>query len=305
MSTSTGAQQPCALGTGKMLKHMGVDVLGIRIHGGFFVSPKWNVDERHGKVEVELFHLFTPEQLQQMDEHQVQLEVDKALFTDDFEWNETRQHSYKCKRPADHLEQMTYKCPKCGAEMRMLGSGNEIRCLECGNGGTLDNKYNLVPFEGSVLPKNLRVWFDDQRRAVRREVMQDGFFMEEHVKIGVMPEYGFIPNKGIGYLCGEGILRADKNGVSFKGTRDGKPYEFLIHDNTINTICLPVDASFFYTYANNGEFIYFIPDTLSCAKWMLVIEELYRTNGGKWQNFPWFNYESETPLNNHPLYGKE
>ena len=88
--------------------------------------------------------------------------------------------------------------------MQMKGEGCEIKCLKCGNGGTLDSRYNLVPFEEAVLPENLRVWFDDQRRAVRKEVLQSDFCMQEHVKIGTMPKYGYIPNKAIGYIVGEG-----------------------------------------------------------------------------------------------------
>ena len=38
MSTASGAQQPSMLGTGKLIKHFGAHVLGLRIHGGYFVS---------------------------------------------------------------------------------------------------------------------------------------------------------------------------------------------------------------------------------------------------------------------------
>lgn len=285
----------------KRLKHFGVTVLRVLIHGGYFVSPKFDVKERYGKVEVELDELFTPQQLRNMSEQEIQLQLDKALFTDDYEWNKTRQHSYKCNWGyANNLEQLMYKCPKCGAEMQMKGEGCEIKCLKCGNGGTLDSRYNLVPFEGSVLPENLRVWFDDQRRAVRKEVLQSDFCMQEHVKIGTMPKYGYIPNKAIGYIVGEGTLRLDKSGLSFEGTRDGKPFSVFVSGNLVDTLLFPVDASFFYTYAS-GEFLYFVPDTLSCTKWHLAVEEVYRTNGGKWQNYPWFNYEEDTPLEGYPL----
>lgn len=301
MSTATGAQQPSANGSGKLLKHFGVDVLGIRIHGGYFVSPKFDVKERYGKVEVELFRLFTPEQLAELTEHEIQRLLDDALFTDDFAWNEKRQHSYKCDWGyANNLEQLLYKCPKCGAEMQMVGSGNEIKCKKCGNGGTLDDKFNLVPFPDSTLPKNLRVWFDNQRRAVRKQVLQPNFCLEEHVKIGTMPDYGYIPNKKIGEIVGDGILHLDKTGLSFKGTRNGKSWQTFVKWELIDTLCFPVDASFFYTYAS-GEFLYFVPDTLSCTKWLLSVEEVYRTNGGKWQNYPWFNYDGEDYLEGYPL----
>ena len=49
MSTASGAQHPSMLGTGKMIKHYGATVLGVRIHGGYFVSPKFDITERGGK----------------------------------------------------------------------------------------------------------------------------------------------------------------------------------------------------------------------------------------------------------------
>lgn len=303
MSTATGAQQPSANGSGKLLKHFGVDVLAVRIHGGYFVSPKFDVKERYGKVEVELFQLFTPDELKKLTEQEIQRRLDDALFTDDFAWNEKRQNSYKCDWGyANNLEQLLYKCPKCGAEMQMVGRGNEIKCQKCGNGGTLDDKYNLVPFPDSTLPKNLRVWYDNQRRAVRKQVLQPNFCLEEHVKIGTMPDYGYIPDKKIGEIVGDGILHLDKTGLSFKGTRNGKSWQTFVKWELIDTLCFPVDASFFYTYAS-GEFLYFVPDTLSCVKWQLSVEEVYRTNGGKWQNYPWFNYEGEEYLDGYPLKG--
>lgn len=53
-----------------------------------------------------------------------------------------------------------------------------------------------------------------------------------------------------------------------------------------------MDGSFFYTYAS-GEFLLFTPDTPSSLRWLLAVEEIYRVNGGKWQNYPWFDYGKE------------
>ncbi len=60
LSTVGGAQQPSVSGTGKMLKHFGVRVLAVRISGAYLVCPKFDLKERYGHVEVELFELFSP-----------------------------------------------------------------------------------------------------------------------------------------------------------------------------------------------------------------------------------------------------
>ena len=298
MSTASGAQQPSMLGTGKLIKHFGAHVLGLRIHGGYFVSPKFDVKERYGKVIVEVFELFNPEQLKTLDEHQVQQMVDEAIYTDDYAWNKDLQHSYKCRGDVAHnLHQLLYKCPACGTEMQMEASGNTIVCKHCGNGATLDNKYNLVPLLGSRIPANIKEWCDNQRRDIRRKILADpNFAIEEHVQLGLMRDYKYMTKKKVADIVGDGTLRMDKTGLTYTGTRNGQPWTVHIRSENINTICLPVDASFFYTYAAEGEFLQFVPDQFSCMRWTNVVEEFHRVNGGKWQNYPWFDYENDSPL---------
>lgn len=300
MSTASGAQQPSMLGSGKMIKHFakyGVPTLCVRIHGGYFLSPKFDVKERYGKIDVELFELFSAEQAREMNEDEIRLKLDEALFTDDYEWNKTRQHSYKNENgSATNLQQILYKCPACGAEMNMEGKGETIRCLSCSNGATLDDKYNLVPLKGSRVPADIKEWFDNERRDMRRRVSQPDFVMEEHVRIGVMRDYEYMKNYATCDYVGDGILHLDRDGLRYTGTRGGKAFDMFIKWDLINTICLPVDASFFYTYAYNGEFLQFKPDRESCMRWAFAVEEVYRVNGGKWQNYPWFDYEQDSPL---------
>lgn len=305
MSTASGAQQPSMIGTGKMIKHFGVDVVAVRIHGGYLVCPKFDVKERYGKVEIEVEKLFDPEQLQQLSAEEIQLKVDEALFCDDYEWNSSRQYSYNRKdgKYAQNMEQILYKCPRCGTEMKMEGVGREIKCTYCGNGATMDDKYNLTPYPGSKIPVNPREWFDWQRREMRKTVSDPDFEMEEHVKLGTMPRYGYLHHNKVSETVGDGVLHLDRDGLSYTGTRDGEPWTVFIPRDLLPTICLPVDGSFFYTYAS-GEFLCFTPDTPSCMRWSLAVEEVYRVGGGKWANYPWFEYNAPLQLKKKPLQSR-
>ena len=294
MSCASGAQQPSALGTGKMLKHFGVHVLAMRIHGAYLVCPKFDLKERYGKVEVEVDELFTPEQLSSLSVEEIDRKVNEAIFTDDYEWNATRQHSYNRKdgKYAENMEQLLYKCPKCGMEMMMQGVDDKIVCRSCANGATLDDKYNLVPIGDSIIPVNPREWFDWERREMRKTVSNPDFVMEEHVTLTMMPDYEYIGDNKLGDVVGGGTLRLDHTGLSYTGTRNGEQWQVHIPRDNLNTLCLPVDASFFYTYAS-GEFLMFTPDTPSCLRWLFAVEEIYRLHGGKWQNYPWFDYNKQ------------
>ena len=297
MSTISGAQQPSMLGSGKMLKHFGVTVLGVRIHGGYFVSPKFDITERHGKVEVELFEMFSPEQLSEMSPDEIQEKMDEQIYTDDCEWNKERQNSYKVPQngAAYNLHELLYKCPACGKEMQMKGEGDTIRCLACGNTATLDDKYNLRPTKGSKVPENIVKWYNNQRRALRRQIQQGNFVLEEHVKLGVLPDYDYLTHNEICKFVGDGVLRLDMEGLHFNGVRDEKPFEVHIKSDLVNVLCIPTDGTLCYTYAS-GEFLEFVPDSPSSIRWSLAVEEVYRANGGKWQNYKWFDYEHDDPL---------
>ena len=91
LSTVSGAQQPIIPGVGKMVKHFGVRVLAIRIHGAYLVCPKFDLKERKGHVEVELDELFSPEDLAKYTAEELDLKIDQALFTDDYEFKQITQ----------------------------------------------------------------------------------------------------------------------------------------------------------------------------------------------------------------------
>lgn len=295
LSTVGGAQQPSVVGTGKMIKHFGARVLAVRIHGAYLVCPKFDVKDRYGKVEVELEEVFSPEQLSELSAEQIERRVDEAIFTDDYDWNETRQHSYNRKdgRYAENMEQILYKCPKCGVEMQMEGRGTVIECKHCGNGATLDDKYNLKPLGDSVIPYNPREWYDWERRQMRKAVKNPDFCLDEHAVLSMQPVYGYVKeNDIVGYPVGDGMIHVDREGFSYKGTRDGKEWQVFIPRDLLFTTIMNVDGSFFSTYAS-GEFLMFTPDSPSSVRWNMAIEEIYRVNGGKWQNFHWFDYDKE------------
>ena len=63
MSSIGGSNQPSAIGSGNLLKHYKVPVLMTKIKGGYLTNTKYCLDERPGRVEVEIDLLFTPDKL--------------------------------------------------------------------------------------------------------------------------------------------------------------------------------------------------------------------------------------------------
>jgi 1-acyl-sn-glycerol-3-phosphate acyltransferase/ribosomal protein S27AE len=287
MSSISGANQPCAISSGKLLKHFKLPVLAVKISGGYLTNTKYCLDERPGRVDVEIDKLFMPEDLAAMTNDEVQAALDAALTHDDYEWNKTARVAFDGKgRMAYNMHTLLYWCPKCGAEFSMRGEGDVIRCGKCGNGARLNEYYDLIPLdETCVIPETPRVWFDLQRENARRLVAGGDFEMKERVKLGTLPRRKLLKNQDTSEITGEGTLTLNPSGLRFEGLRDGKPFSFSIKPEQLPTYGMCTDVTRFYTFYE-GEFLEFFPERETVMKWFLVTEENHRAHGGAWKNFP-------------------
>jgi len=288
MSSISGSNQPAAIGTGKLLKHLNVPVLMTHIEGGYLTNTKYCLDDRPGRVDVTVSKLFTPEQLRSMNENEIQLAVDQAIHHDDYLWNKTARVAYKGHGElAKDMHTLLYKCPKCGQELTMRGEGNRIHCTACGNAATLNEYYDLIPENNDcVIPETPVAWFDWERKSIYQEIVKNpDYKLTEKVKIGMMPPYEYLKNLKTSEIVGEGILSISREGLHFEGKKDEQPFTFTIPTSQVPTYGMCTDVSFFTTYLN-GEYIEFYPETESTGKWLHATEELHRVNGGNWKNFP-------------------
>jgi len=276
-----------ALGTGKLFKHHKVPVYYSVIRGGYLTSPKYNLRDRCGRVEVEFDQLFTPEDLERMTPQEIEDAINRAIYHDDYAWNKVHKHTYDIgENGAEDLEDLLFWCPKCGKQHTMATEGNKIFCKECGNGATLTNTYELVPFDDTcVIPETQTRWFDMERDVIRQEIQDENFLLEEPVKLGVLPDYQLLKDQATSQVVGSGTLRLDRTGLSYHGTKDGEAFQFHIPSHALPTYGMCTDLSRFYTFLN-GQFLEFYPEHRVVEKFFLATEELHRLNGGRWQAAP-------------------
>jgi hypothetical protein len=167
----------------------------------------------------------------------------------------------------------------------MKTEGNTIFCTACGNGATLLDTYELVPFdENCVIPETQTAWFNRQREIVRAEVADEAFVLEEEVELGTLPRYELLKNQATSQIVGRGVLRLDRTGLSYDGTKDGEAFSFHVPSRQLPTYGMCTDLSRFYTFVD-GEFMEFYPQRRVVEKFFLATEEIHRLNGGSWQEF--------------------
>jgi 1-acyl-sn-glycerol-3-phosphate acyltransferase len=295
MSSISGGSQPCAIASGKVLKHFGLPVVRAHISGGYFVSTKYDLAERPGRVDVEIEPLFSPEELKAHSADELQVLLDDAIRHDDYEWNRSVEASYNANgKTAEGIHTLLYRCPKCGHEFEMRSSGEEIICMHCGNGAHLSSSYELTPLsDTAVIPSTPSVWYDEQRAHVKDWInSNDDWELRENVKLGMLPEYGYLQDQKTSEVVGEGELVLNDAGLHYTGTRNGEPWSFDVRPENLPTYGMCTDVTRFYTF-HEGEFFEFYPENNTVAKWFLATEENHRKHGGKWKAYNIVDTESE------------
>lgn len=285
MSSITGMAQPVIPGGAKMLKKLGVTVYYTKISGGYLTFTKHCLDERHGRVDVVVDRMFTPDELKTMTVEEIEDTMNAQLAHDDYIWNKREQVSFGEKyNMAKNLDTLLYMCPKCGAMHEMDCSGNSIKCRKCGNTVNIDDKYNITPAtENDTCPELVTDWTIMERKKAAEDVRTEGFEYSEHVRVGVLPKYKLLKGDNTSVICGEGILSLTKEGLHFSGEVDGEARDFIIAPANLPTFGMCTDITRFYTFLN-GEFLEFFPDSRDVLRWDHLTEEMHRAYGGKWQN---------------------
>ena len=286
MSSISGANQPVAVGTGKFIKHFKLPVYYSIIKGGYLTSPKYNLNDRCGKVEVVFDRLFTPEEIETLTPEQIEDKINLAIYHDDYAWNKVEKNKYDIgPNGAENLEDLLFWCPKCGKQHVMKTKGNQIFCTQCGNGATLTDTYELVAFnDDCVIPETQTKWFNMQREVIKEEIKDPNFKLTEKVKLGALDKFKPLKDQKTSEIVGEGVLTLDVNGLDFVGVRDGKEFSFHLNSNEVPTYGMCTDLSRFYTFFK-GEFLEFYPENRVVEKFFLATEEIHRLNGGRWQDF--------------------
>ena len=177
-----GVTGPMFPATGKLAKTAKCSLVTYHIKGGYLATPRWAAFRRHGPVEGELVHIYSPEELSTMSHEEVNEAIRRDLYEDAFERQEMEHKKYKGKNLAERLEQTLYICPMCGRIGMLKSQGNHFSC-ECG----LDVIYNEEGFfEGSTPFQCIRDWDQWQDHEMKRRCNfagKDPLFSDENVSL--------------------------------------------------------------------------------------------------------------------------
>ena len=294
-SSIFGDNQPIVPGTGRFIKAFNIPVYCMALQGSYLTNNKISEQDRIGEVYGQLKLLFTKEDLQKLSGEEIEDIINKEFHHDDYKWNKIHHIKYDSKGLiCTNLHDMLYKCPKCGTEFEMEAQGNYIRCKHCGNEATMDDYYDFHKKDDTcVIPDTPSDWAHLERQAIIDEIRKDpNYSFSVKVKVGTLPKDHYVDKTRTTEIVGEGIYTIDHKGVHFRGTKEGKEFNFDLDYKQVMTYPMTVDLSIFSLYINE-EYHDFYPEYRCVGKVLMLTEEMHRLHVNKWKNFPWFDYMYE------------
>lgn len=284
MYSYCGVTHPINYSIAGFLKKLKADVVVVSTKGAYLTHPRVSKDKKKGLIKVDLYHIYSPEELETASNDEIYEKLMSTISFNDFEWNAKENNRYIGKKPnADGFEKVLYRCPKCGQEGYMYSEGNKIICGNCNNKITVDETYKIAPAtEADVLPyERIDQWYLDQRRILREEVRNNEAF-EMKLKVG----YNILNmenRKSMFINTGEGEITINRDGVSYKGTNAGKEEEFLLPIKGFQGSSNQQNR-YMVMFRNNEVIAFDVGDVRSpmIAKACAAIEELHALTDPDW-----------------------
>ena len=114
---------------------------------------------------------------------------------------------------------LDYKCPACGKEFNMHSEGIHLWCSDCGAKWEMDTLSRLKGVNTDKGFSHIPDWYRWEREEVRKEVENGTYRFEDDVRVEdyYSSKVGCIP-------VGNAHFVHDKNGFTFNGEVDGKPF---------------------------------------------------------------------------------
>ncbi|PIE98014.1 MAG: hypothetical protein CR988_05165 [Treponema sp.] len=118
--------------TAKLIKKMGVPLVGAKIKGGFLSLPRWAKYKRRGKILIDYTLLLTADEVKNLPEEEMLQIIKEHLRFNEYEYQSNVMTEFYGKRPAEDLEQLLYVCPKCKTVASLESDDDKFFCKSCG-----------------------------------------------------------------------------------------------------------------------------------------------------------------------------
>lgn len=201
-----GVTGPIPPGTASLARISGASLVTFRVHGGYLTQPRWGRGLRRGRTWGELGQVYTPQQLREMTDEQLQEAMKQDLHVDAVRDQQIQPYAYRGRNLARGLENALYLCAKCQALGSLHGEGNLLLCNACGARAEYTQAGIL---EGGFAHRHMRDWVAWQRQTLANMAAKPGFALTDadYVLSRVNEQHGLEE-------LARGTLKMDGQGLS-------------------------------------------------------------------------------------------
>lgn len=272
--STTGRFEDIQENTFSFIQKANANVYTVKINGNYFADPKWGKGFRRGSVvECELDILYTAEEIKRLSYVELKNGIVQKLTYNEFEWLKTHPEiRYRTCRMAEGLENILSTCPICEKHHSIKTEKNRVFCQECGFLTEMDDRY---AFDKDFRFENLTGWYDWQKSLWEKKISEDkDFVLYSKVELR-LPGTG----KGLTRFGGLGECTLNREGLTYKGTKDGEEVELQFSLKRLYRLLFGAGENF--EIYNGAEILYFVPEERrSAVDWyvasMILYDEVYQ-----------------------------
>ncbi len=210
-----GLSTPIPSATYKFLKWLDADVFVARTAGSYFVMPKWGKGLRPGRTTMDIYKLFSKEELTELPIETIAEKTNEALLFDAYAEQEQLQAVYRHNDNIEGLEQVLYICPHCKREHTMVVKDRStITCTACGYTEQAD-RYGFLHKVGHIGQEIRHV--SDWSRMIRQEIaerIRRGHLLSLQAQTEILmldpAKHKFVP-------ADEGVIEVSEQGIRLQG----------------------------------------------------------------------------------------
>ena len=192
-----GITQPISPATGKVIKKAKCALITYKIQGGYFVSPNWSQEGlRRGPIYGAPVNVYTKEQIENMSVEEINAVIQKDLYEDAYERQLKNPKKYKGKQIAYKMENLLFKCPKCGAMDTIKSQKDTVSCEKC-NMSFRYTEYCMLEGLDFTTVKELVAW---QQEEVTKDAAKNEVYTSVDGQLIVI-------DKHVETICSQGPIR--------------------------------------------------------------------------------------------------
>ena len=239
---------------GGLYKKLDVDIVLVKVEGGYYVKPKWRKRTYNTDVDVTVKRVIKRSETASMSGEELDRIIYETLYTDA---SLLTNHKYRQRDKAAGLERLLYRCADCGALYTTAGKGNSLTCRSCGAVHTLDERYH---FTDPV--KTIPAYYDAIRATEEKEI--DSLMLYSKVRMKAFS------GKGKTLKNEEGEATLDKDCFRYKSAST----EFTVPVEKLPALEYKCGKRFELYHGGNLYYFYPKEDPVQVARWALIIDIL-------------------------------